>query len=90
MIVPEDEEYVGKYNQFAQNKDMSSTPGSFSSELVDGDRTDDLQVQKDDTFEEDGAVDDTFVQLGGMEGPHTSKGQQEQGSWWGQIKALAQ
>ena len=84
LVIPdENDTYIGKYNQYAQSKDLTVSPGSFSQELVDGDKTDDIQVEKEDTFEEDGAVEDTMmVQLGGMEGPHTSKGQQEKGQWW--------
>jgi len=42
LVIDDDDEYVGKYNQYAQVKDTSSAPNSFSQELVDGDRTDDL------------------------------------------------
>ena len=40
---------------------MKTGPISFSQELVDGDRMDDLQCDKDDTFDIDGAVEENYV-----------------------------
>jgi len=53
---------------------MKTAPHTqFSQELVDGDNFDDIQVDKDDTFELDGAVEENYLQLN--DEPHTSKGE---------------